>query len=102
MEIVEPFNLTWTLIIEFILSFYYVIFMIVPLKFKENNYGYNIFIFRLFVIVVLIFFSPTLVVVLDFSFLFFSSFTIVPKIKKESNKKSIDKLNDKMYNNDRR
>lgn len=101
MEIVEPFNLFWTLIISFILSFYYIFFLVIPLRFKEKNYGYDLFIVRLFIIVVLIFFSPTLVVILDFLFLFILSFTIVPKIKRDCNKKSIDKLNKKKYNKDR-
>ena len=88
MEIVEPFNLNFSLIIHFILSIYYFLFIIKPLAKIEQfdnskNYGYDIFVVRIILLAIINLFSPTLAVVIDVFILFLFSFTLVARINKK-------------------
>ena len=90
MESLQPFSLTGTLILQTILSFYYIYFIIRPLSEIEKisgkiNYGYRLFVIRTIGVVILDFLDPTLSAFLDISILFTLSFYTVPQIKKELN-----------------
>lgn len=88
MDLIGPFNLFWALIIQIILSCYYIYFVVRPLmilesKSKEKNYSYVFFIIRVIGIALLDLFYPSISVFIDFILAFLLSFTVVPWVKKK-------------------
>lgn len=86
MNLQEPVSLIFALIIETILSFYYLLFIMKPLvsiekKTKKYHYCYFIIMVRIIIVAFLDFFSPTIAIFLDFLLLFLLSFTIVKDLK---------------------
>lgn len=84
----QPFNFTGAIVLQLLLSFYYIYFIIRPLSEIEKitgkvNYGYRFFIFRIICLLAIDLFAPSLASMIDISLLFVLSFFTMPNIKKE-------------------
>lgn len=85
---IEAFDIKGAIILQIILSFYYIFFIIRPLSEIEKikgkiNYGYRMFIVRIILLIAVDIFDPTLASFVDIAFLLTMSFVTVPQIKKE-------------------
>lgn len=86
--ILQEFDLKGAIILQILLSLYYIYFIIRPLSEIEKisgklNYGYRLFIMRFIILIGIDIFDPTFACLFDTTFLLVLSFIIMPQIKKE-------------------
>lgn len=86
----EAFDIQGAILLQLVLSAYYIFFIIRPLSEIEKNsgrmnYGYRLFITRIIFLIGIDILNPTLASFLDISLLLTLAFITVPKIKKELN-----------------